>query len=557
MPHKVWMVRFAGPAIYYNRAMRDFAGDVLRLPDRGSRERALLHPGDLAEFERARDHGRATKSDWTHEARLKGPDGIYRWHRLHFSVVWQSGQPEAWLATATDIDDLKRALIGARENEDRLRLAAQAAQFGVYRFDLRTHEHAWSPELKTIFGLAPDDPAPGRIAEWIHPDDRARFEARRAASLDAGGAGVFEDEHRIVRRDGSVRWVFVKGRVAFADLGEERVPLQGLGLVLDITERKLAEQALAQSEARYGTLVENADDIIMMLDLEGRILSINQAVRNILGYLPSDLIGRRFRDLISDDKQACDGALPGIPDGGTAARYELAVTGKEGHVRVLGVHAGVVTDRSGHPMAVHCIARDITERKEADSRQALLVRELQHRSKNLLAVVQSIATNTLKRSTDVAAALDTLIGRIQALAHAQDFVAAGAQGGVPLSQLLKAELDTFGGRARLKGEEIVIGGAFAQTFALVVHELATNAVKYGAFAVPGGRVLVAWSVVGEGEDAALEFAWVERNGPRVGAPPASGFGTLLMATLGDAHTVFAEEGFEYRCRVPLSEAMRA
>jgi PAS domain S-box-containing protein len=554
MPHKVWMVRMSGPAIYYNQAMRDFAGEVLKLPDRGSRERALIHPDDLAGFLRARDQGLVAKSDWTNEARLKAPDGSYRWHRLHFSVVRASGTPEAWLATATDIDDLKRALIATSESEERLRLAAQAAQFGIYGFDLRTHEHTWSPELKAIFGLAPGDAVPGRIVEWIHPDDRGRFEARREASLDPGGAGIFEDDHRIVRRDGSVRWVFVKGRVSFAGADEQRVPLNGLGFVLDVTERKLAEQALAQSEARYGALVEHANDIIMMLDLEGRVLSINPAVRDILGYQPGELIGRRVCDLVPHDQVPCEQALPGQP--GAVARYELAVAGKQGQVRVLGINAGVIADGSGNPVAVHCIARDITERKEADSRQSLLVRELQHRSKNLLAVVQSIATNTLKRSSNVAVALEMLIGRIHALAHAQDFVAAGAQGGVPLRQLLKAELDTFGGQALLEGEEMVVGGAFAQTFALVVHELATNAVKYGAFSVPSGRVLVQWSFVGEGEGAALEFAWVERNGPGVHAPETAGFGTLLMATLGDARTLFAEHGFEYRCRVPLAEAMR-
>src|SRR6185436_6814502 len=110
-------------------------------------------------------------------------------------------------------------------------------------------------------------------------------------------------------------------------------------------------------------------------------------------------------------------------------------------------------------------------RKEAEARQNLLVRELQHRTRNLLAVIQAIATNTLKGSPGT----ETFVGRLHALAHAQDFVAAGPQGGVPLRQLLDAELAPFGPRALVNGEDLIVGAGFAQTFALVVHELATNA----------------------------------------------------------------------------------
>src|SRR5262249_37054548 len=152
-------------------------------------------------------------------------------------------------------------------------------------------------------------------------------------------------------------------------------------------------------------------------------------------------------------------------------------------------------------------------RKEAEARQAVLVRELQHRTKNMLAVIQSIATSTLSRSNDLASAQEALIGRLHALAHAQEFVAAGPGGGVPLRDLVESELAAFGARTIISGEAIVVGGAFAQTFALVVHELATNAVKHGSLSAERGRVVLDWKINRSSELQQLCFSWMERGGP--------------------------------------------
>jgi two-component sensor histidine kinase len=201
------------------------------------------------------------------------------------------------------------------------------------------------------------------------------------------------------------------------------------------------------------------------------------------------------------------------------------------------------------------MARDITTRKEGEARQALLVRELQHRTKNMLAVVQSIATSTLRRSGDLENALEILVGRLHALARAQDFVASGPGEGVPMRQLVEAELAPFAARAVVRGEDIVLGGAFAQKFALLVHELATNAIKHGALSTPRGRVQIGWKV-GQSDPRQLHFSWVERNGPPAIQPESRGLGTLLMSSIGDAQISYKDEGFEYAVAVPLDEAVR-
>jgi PAS domain S-box-containing protein len=514
MPHKVWMVRPDGPSIYYNRAMREFAGAALDLPDRPSRERALIHADDLGRVAKARDQAIADNKDWVIEVRLKCPDGGWRWHQLNFSMLWDRGRVDAWLATATDIHDLRQALQIAQQNSQQLRLAAEAAQLGVYSFDLETREHVWSPELRAIFGFSATAAEPTDVLQWIHPDNRERVRTLRRESFDPKGSGVFEDEHRILRPDGSTRWVFVKGRVSFAGDGPSRRPKGGMGFVLDITDRKTAEQALAHSEERYRALVDNANDIVATLDLQFRFTSVNPAIERVLGYRPDEIVGTPLSNYVPPDQLAMhQEMLRQKLQGAAATQYEMQLLAKDRQRRfTLEVNSKLLFGSDNRPIAIHAIARDVSERKDAEARQALLVRELQHRTKNMLAVVQAIASSTLRRSHDLESAHQALIGRLHALGHAQAFVASGAGGGALLKDLVEAELAPFGARAHVDGASIVAGSSFAQMFALIVHELATNAMKHGALASTGGQVRINWKV-GDADGApALHFSWIERGG---------------------------------------------
>jgi PAS domain S-box-containing protein len=557
MPHKVWMVTADGPALYYNRAMRDFAGAVLGLPERSGRERVLIHPEDVTALTAAHGAARQRQTNWGAEVRFKSPDGSWRWHQLDFAPLG-CGDAEIWLAAATDIHDLKLATLAAERSGEQFRLAAEAAHLGVYSFDLQSGEHAWSPELKEIFGLAADALPPADILTRIHAEDRERVAALRRQSFDPQGSGGFEDQHRIVRPDGSIRWVFVKGSVAFVGEGENCKAKRGVGFVLDVTERKTAEQALAHSEERYRTLVDNANDMVVTLDLDLVFTSVNPAIKRILGYTPEEIVGTKLGRYLPAQQLASQlRVLRGRLHGEDGRQYEMQLMGKNPErLLTLEVSSRLLFDDHGKPIAIHAIARDVTERKNAEARQTVLIRELQHRTKNMLAVVQSITSNTLRRSHDLESAHQALIGRLHALAHAQEFVASGATGGVPLRELIESALSSFGARAHLSGFPIVAGHAFAEMFALVVHELATNAAKHGSLSSGEGRVLIRWHIENVGDEPSLAFSWVEQGGRPVEAARGEGFGTQLLAMVGSPELRFKRTGFEYALTIPMSEVMR-
>ena len=145
------------------------------------------------------------------------------------------------------------------------------------------------------------------------------------------------------------------------------------------------------------------------------------------------------------------------------------------------------------------------------------------------------------------------------LARAQEFVVSGATGGVPLRDLVEAELSAFAARMKVNGIPLVVGSAFGQQFALVIHELATNAAKYGSLSTPKGYVLINWDVNHHPVEPALVFSWAERGGPPVTPPTEEGFGSrLITATLnGKSRVLFGDLGLEFSVEIPLSEIMKA
>lgn len=317
----------------------------------------------------------------------------------------------------------------------------------------------------------------------------------------------------------------------------------------DVTEQRRHELAQRESEQRYRALFESASDMVLALDADLRITSVNQAAQRILGFAPEEMIGAPLATFVGAEDTGK------FRIGGT---FEVTLRAKDPRTLVtFEVRASFLRDAGGTPTGVHAIARDISERKQAEARQGMLLRELQHRTKNILAVVQSLVTNTLRNSTSLAQAHEALLGRLHAVATAQEFVAAEDGTGAPLLTLIDGELAPFAERVRMEGPPMVVSNTFAQTFTLVIHELATNAAKYGAFSTPDGTVTMAWKVDAmsdaseSGKEPMFHLSWVERGGPPASIPKTSGFGRKIIGLLGQPTLQYLQEGLEYRVSVPM------
>jgi PAS domain S-box-containing protein len=444
------------------------------------------------------------------------------------------------------------------EREEILELAERSAGIGVWDIDMATGMLRGRPQLFRLMGLPPTSgPVPiDALRALRHPDDRDRVADGLQHVLDSG-SDFYEVEYRIIRPDGQVRWIFRRGRIVRDGRGK---PIRYSGVDIDITERKAAEAALGESEQRYRALVDNASDIVVTTDMDLRITSVNPAIERILGYAPAEVIGTPLGDYVpADQLPTHEEMLRRKFEGKEATRYETDLLRKDGQRCAVEVNSKLVLDALGQPVGVHSIARDITERRNAEARQMLLMRELQHRTKNILAVVQSIVLNTLARGGSIEGAREAIVGRLQAIARAQEFVAAGKSGGAPLRELVEGQLATFAARARIDGPPVYAGAPFAQMFSLVIHELATNAAKYGSLSQPGGHVVITWEVRDVASEPQLTFSWVERGGPPVVPPTQQGFGSRLIAAAlpGTPRIAFETEGYAYAVDVPLADVTRA
>jgi two-component sensor histidine kinase len=201
------------------------------------------------------------------------------------------------------------------------------------------------------------------------------------------------------------------------------------------------------------------------------------------------------------------------------------------------------------------IARQLAlsvDRKRADETEKMLVAELQHRTKNLFAVIQALAHSSLRGNEILDEARQAFNSRLIVLARAHDRLINASWKGMSLSDVVHLELEAFPGRARIDGRDVVLVPQAAQNFALALHELSTNAAKYGALSKPDGHISVSWTIVGGNGAGILKFRWQETGGPPVTQPKREGFGTsLLKMTLGDARIEYVPEGLIYEVEVPM------
>ncbi|KZE35967.1 histidine kinase [Chelatococcus daeguensis] len=330
-----------------------------------------------------------------------------------------------------------------------------------------------------------------------------------------------------------------------------------VNVLVDMTERLHAEEAAR----RLALIVESSDDAIISTDLDGIVTSWNGGAERLYGYTAAEAIGRPVMILIPDDRPDEEPSiLERIRRGERVDHYETVRRCKDGRLVDVSLTVSPIHDGAGRIIGASKIARNITDRRQAEEQQALLLREMNHRIKNLFALAIGIVSLS-GRAAGAETVTDAIRERLAALARAHELTLHAAAGdgmrSTTLRALIEAILEPYReasapGRLALDGTDLPIGGPALTGIALLMHEFATNAAKYGALSSPTGRVTIRWALDGD----RVTILWREHGGPPIQHPPAEeGFGSSLARStvrqLGGALArEWSREGLVMRLSIP-------
>ena len=406
----------------------------------------------------------------------------------------------------------------------------------------------WNTGAAQLYGFASDE-AVGRSSHLLlHTEFPIEFKKLRWQLLNER------------RWSGELRHVCKDGREVIVD---SRMQLLADGTVLevnrDITEQKKIEGALRETEQRLrwlASIVESSDDAIVSKDLDGIITSWNKGAERVFGYTAEEAIGRPITIVIPPDRLSEEvEILTRIRRGERIDHFEAVRQRKHGSLIVVSLTVSPVKNAEGKIVGASKVARDITEQRRNQEQIATLAREAEHRSKNLLATVQA-AVNLSQADTSEALKL-AIKGRVEALANVHSLFAKTRWVGAELSAIASQELSPYSEKhsrsLRMVGPSVLLEPDAAQVVAIALHELATNAAKYGALSVAGGQIDLRWS---HKADGGLNLRWQETGGPAVQKPSRKGFGVRVIERMtaqlkGKTHFDWGTEGLVCEITLPV------
>ncbi len=433
-----------------------------------------------------------------------------------------------------------RADQALRESEERFRGVISQSATGIVQCELDGRFVLVNGRFCEIVGYSENELLGMRMQDITYPDD-LHENMRLFETMMATGES-FEIEKRYVRKDGSLVWV----ANTVSGLRDASGRIQRVsGVVIDINERKRAQEV----ERRLAAIIASSDDAILSTDLAMVITSWNTGAERLYGQSAEEAIGQSVMMLVPDDRSEEEPAiLAQIRAGHKVEPYETKRRCKSGELVDVLLSVSPIFDAYGRIVGASKIAHDISAKKEAERLQTVLVGELNHRVKNVLATVMAIARQTLGRSDADKTSVETFEARLSSMARAHDLLIHGNWEQAELTAVIAQALSPYPkDRFEVSGPAIKLAPRAVVSISLALHELATNAAKYGALSVPDGRVAITW-LLETGKTDLLKLRWQESGGPTVKQPTHRGFGSRLIGSLlaaelnGDVHISYEPGG---------------
>ena len=465
------------------------------------------------------------------------------------------------LVLAALFSERRRIEAELRQSKERLQLALDGAELGAFSADLATGRLECDSRAAQIHGYMEAPMTIKQSRRFVHRDDLLRVEATLVQALQRGHA--WNVEYRVVPplnhpHAGETRWIAVESSIV---RGPRGIPVGLLGVTRDITPHKRAEQALAERNAQLALAGPAALVGSYAYDVDAGKLQISEGYAAIHG-LPAGTNETTISEWLARVHPEDVGHVKCFRDQMFAeqrslGKLEYRIVRSDGEVRWIERRNSVSYSVDGRPERVVGVSIDVSERKRAEQYQRTLNAELDHRVKNILATVRAIIAQTREASGSQADFVAGLDHRIDSLARTHELLSETHWHDVPLLEIIRRELAPYSARnTDIGGPNLTLKAEAAQGVAMVLHELTTNAAKYGALSSGTGRVTVRWRWRQNGSPARLVIEWQEIDGPPVRGTNQSSYGTNIIRELipfelgGSVELSFATEGTQCRIEIP-------
>ncbi len=510
---------------------------------------ALIHPDDVEQHRAKVDQALASNGRYlSHYRHIH--DGRVVWFEEHAQAIVDPDTRNTELIGITaNITEEKVVEEALRASERELAAIFAASDVGMAQSDpVSRRLLRVNAAMSAITGYSTDELLSMTVDDLNHPDDNAQHQsAWRKLDSEFG----YSVERRYGRKDGSTVWVQMAGNL-IEDV--EQKPLRTATIAFDVTARKLATEALETSERFSRSVLEASPDCVKVMASTGELEFMNTLGKIQLEIDDFNLwVGSQWSSHWPEETRQTVVTALDAARSGKETRFEAFCPTDKGTAKWWDVVVTPVLDARGQCIRIVSVSRDITERKQNEHHQALLMNELNHRVKNTLATIQSMASQTLRTSPSLAEAKTRFDARLMSLSKAHDVLTQEKWDSAPLADIVKRAVMPYDGLKHdnfvMSGPDVRLSAQMALAFAMVLHELCTNAVKYGALSNDKGKVTISWNVLErEKLKRVLKFRWAEKGGPPVIAPATRGFGTKLIERSlasdlgGNVKITFAKKG---------------